>query len=241
MSNRNETIWQQPISRRHALRVASLAIAAPALVTCNDRIMAATGAPNAIAPEQALARLVAGNLRYAANTPANKDFLADRASRVAAQYPIAAILSCADSRVAPELAFDQGPGDLFVVRVAGNFVSEEGLASLEYGIMYLGIPLVVVLGHTHCGAVGATVNAIQRGAVFPGHLGQLTRAIKPAVALAQPRGEDNLVANATIENVRLNVNRLSVSRPIIGPYVEKGKVKVVGALYDLATGTVNLV
>lgn len=196
---------------------------------------------NAISPDTALARLLDGNRRYATNEPANRDHSVGRARRLAAQYPIAAILSCADSRVAPELAFDQGPGDLFVVRVAGNFVSTEGLASLEYGVKYLGIPLIMVLGHTHCGAVAATVNGIQHNVTFPGHLAALTRAIKPAVALAKPHGEEHLVANATIENVRLNANRLSVSRPIIGRYVAEGKVKVVGAVYDLATGKINLV
>lgn len=198
-------------------------------------------APNAIAPADALARLMDGNARYVANAPANKDYSAGRASRVSAQYPIAAVVSCADARVAPELAFDQGPGDLFVVRVAGNFVNDDGLASLEYGVKFLRVPLIMVLGHTNCGAVSATVNVIRRNATLPGHLPELARAIRPAVAMAKRHGDDDLVANATLENVRLNANRLSVSRPIIGRYVQEGKVKVVGAMYDLATGKVSLV
>src|ERR1700761_7757987 len=201
---------------------------------------ASTNAPNSIAPAEALDRLMQGNARYAANTPSNKDFSAGRAARVGAQYPIAAIVGCADSRVAPELAFDQGPGDIFVVRVAGNFVNEDGLASLEYGVKFLRVPLIMVLGHTNCGAVSATVDAIQKGVVLPGHLPDLARSLKPAVAIAQLHGDADLKANATIENVRLNANRLSVSKPVIGRYVSEGKVKVVGAVYDLATGKVNL-
>ncbi len=181
-----------------------------------------------------------GNARYATNAPSNKDYSAGRASRVMAQYPIAAIVGCSDSRVAPELAFDQGPGDIFVVRVAGNFVNEDGLASLEYGVKFLRVPLIMVLGHTNCGAVSATVDAIRKGVVLPGHLPDLARSIKPAVAIAQLHGDADLKANATIENVRLNANRLSVSKPIIGRTSARAKSKWLGRIYDLATGKVNL-
>jgi carbonic anhydrase len=198
-------------------------------------------APNSIPPAQALDRLMQGNARYAANTSSNKDYSAGRAARVSAQYPIAAIVGCADSRVAPELAFDQGPGDLFVVRVAGNFVNDDILASLEYGVEFLGVPLIMVLGHTQCGAVGAAVKVLQEGARLPGHLPELVRAIRPAVRIAQAEHGADLVAQATIENVRLNTNRLTVSKPLIGPYVKSGKVKVVGGIYDLATGKIALV
>lgn len=198
-------------------------------------------APNSIPPAQALDRLMQGNARYAANTSSNKDYSAGRAARVSAQYPIAAIVGCADSRVAPELAFDQGPGDLFVVRVAGNFVNDDILASLEYGVEFLGVPLIMVLGHTQCGAVGATVKVLQEGTRLPGHLPELVRAIRPAVRIAQAEHGADLVAQTTIENVRLNTNRLTVSKPLIGPYVKSGKVKVVGGIYDLATGRIALV
>ncbi len=109
-------------------------------------------APNAISPDAALQRLMQGNERYAANAPDHKDYSAGRAARVSAQFPIAAILSCADSRVSSELAFDQGPGDLFVVRLAGNFLDDDGLASLEYAVRFLDVPLLMVLGHSNCGA-----------------------------------------------------------------------------------------
>ncbi|WNC94200.1 carbonic anhydrase [Paraburkholderia sp. FT54] len=200
----------------------------------------AGNAPNSIPPAEALDRLMQGNARYAANTPSNKDFSAGRAARVPAQYPIAAIVGCADSRVAPELAFDQGPGDLFVVRVAGNFVNNDILASLEYGVEFLGVPLIMVLGHTNCGAVTAAVKVLKDGTHLPGHLPELVRAIKPAVQLANAGHGEDLVAQATLENVRLNTNRLMVSKPLIGPYVKSGKVKVVGGVYDLATGKITL-
>src|SRR3546814_17031395 len=99
-----------------------------------------------------------------------------RAARAQAQYPIASILVCADSRVAPELLFDQAPGELFVTRVAGNFVNDDGLASLEYGVKFLGIPLIVVLGHSGCGAVGATIKVVQETAALPGHPPGLVRS-----------------------------------------------------------------
>src|SRR5437899_1780623 len=124
--------------------------------------------PNAIKPADALQRLMEGNVRYAANTPNERDFSSGRAARAQVQYPIAAILSCADSRVAPELAFDQGPGDLFVVRVAGNIVTPDLLASLEYGVEFLGVPLVMVLGHSGCGAVDAAIKVLKTKAVLPG-------------------------------------------------------------------------
>jgi carbonic anhydrase len=229
-------------SRRQLLFAGAASLTLAGLVHDETRAAAPAdvNAPNAITPDEALTRLMDGNARYAANAPSNKDYSAGRASRVMAQYPIAAIVGCADSRVAPELAFDQGPGDIFVVRVAGNFVNEDGLASLEYGVKFLQVPLIIVLGHTHCGAVSATVDAIQKGVVLPGHLPDLVHSIKPAVAIAQLHGDADLKASATIENVRLNANRLSVSKPIIGQYVKEGKVKVVGGIYDLATGKVNL-
>jgi carbonic anhydrase len=197
-------------------------------------------APNSIPPQEALDRIMQGNARYTANSPSNKDFSAGRVARVEAQYPIAAIVSCADSRVAPELAFDQGPGDLFVVRVAGNFVNDDMLASLEYGVEFLGVPLIMVLGHTNCGAIAATVKVIQKGTLLPGHLPDLVRSLKPAVRLAGSAHDDDLLARATIENVKLNTSRLMVSKPLIGQYVRRGKVKVVGGIYDLATGKVGL-
>ena len=127
-----------------------------------------------------------------------RDFSAGRAARAQGQAPFAAILGCADSRVAPELAFDQPPGELFVVRVAGNFMTPDGLASLEYGAAVLGTKVIMVLGHTSCGAVNATVAALQKGNDLPGHIGDLVRAMKPGIepALKQP-GDDLLSARSS--------------------------------------------
>jgi len=197
--------------------------------------------PNSIAPDEALKRLMDGNARYVGNTPNNKDFSAGRAARAAAQYPIAGLVSCADSRVAPEIAFDQGLGDLFVVRVAGNFVQTDGLASLEYGVKVLGMPLIMVLGHTNCGAIAATIKVMQENIVLPGHLPSLVDAIRPAVEIAEKAKPANLLDAAIAENVRYNVTKLQKATPIISEFVAKGKVKIVGAVYDIASGTVKMV
>src|SRR5215207_380678 len=133
-------------------------------------------------PDAALKLLVEGNARYASNQMKERDFSASRAARASGQAPFAAVLGCADSRVAPELAFDQGPGDLFVVRVAGNVVMDGGLASLEYGASVLRVKLILVLGHSGCGAVNATVTALKEGNRLPGHIAGLVRAMKPGIA-----------------------------------------------------------
>lgn len=194
--------------------------------------------PNAIAPADALKRMLDGNARYAANAPNERDFSAGRAARVQGQYPIAAILSCADSRVAPELAFDQGPGDLFVVRVAGNIVNTDLLASLEYGVRFLGVPLIMVLGHTGCGAVDAAIKVLKTKAVLPGHLPELITAIKPAVIVAEKTQTGNLLDNAAAENVRRQVARLKTSPPIVQQLYVDRKIDIVGGMYDLATGRI---
>lgn len=182
-----------------------------------------------------------GNARYAANTSSNQDYSAGRAARATAQYPIAAILSCADSRVAPELAFDQAPGDLFVVRLAGNFVNDDGLASLEYAVKILNVPLIMVLGHSNCGAVDAAIKVLNDRVTLPGHLQQLVRDIKPAVEAAQKQKPANLLAASITQNVRNGVRRLETAKPILSEFVQAKKVKVVGAHYDLATGKIALV
>ncbi len=197
-------------------------------------------APNDISPSEALQRLIDGNDRYVNNVSRNVDYSADRAGRAAAQYPFVGFVSCADSRIAPELAFDQGPGDVFVVRVAGNFVDENGLASIEFGVAVLGIPLLVVLGHTSCGAIAATIDVLENGTVLPGHLPGLIDALKPGVEKALADKPEDALAAATAENVRFNVERLKTATPIVSEAVAAGTVEVVGAVYDIATGKVEL-
>jgi carbonic anhydrase len=234
------------LQRRRFLITGALATAAPWMM---GAAMAATpkspgGAPpaNAIPPEEALKRLMAGNARYAANKPAHRDFSAGRVARVNAQYPIAGILSCADSRLAPELAFDQGNGELFVMRVAGNFMSPAILSSLEYGVAVLGIPLVMVLGHSNCGAVSAAVKSVEsNAAMLPGHIQDLVSAIQPAVVKAQASNGGTLLERAIVENVRLQKMALATRPSLIKDALDARKVQVVGAVYDLATGKVTLV
>lgn len=205
-----------------------------------DQPKSDTPAPNAMAPAAALQRLMEGNARYAANAQEQKDYSAGRAARVTAQYPIAAVLGCSDSRVAPELAFDQGPGDIFVVRIAGNFVDDNGLASLEYAVKFLGAPLIMVLGHGNCGAVAAAVQVVTARAELPGHLPDLIKAIEPAVIAAHGRHPSDLVAASIEENVGLNVKRLKTDEPILTEALAAGKIDVVGGVYDLASGKVRL-
>jgi carbonic anhydrase len=199
------------------------------------------GDPNAISPDAALQRLMQGNARYAANTPIERDFSAGRAARAAAQFPIAAILSCSDSRVVPDLVFDQSPGDLFVVRLAGNFLGDDGLASVEYAVKFLGAPLLLVLGHTNCGAVAAAVKVVMERAELPGHLPELLKSIEPAVIAAHGRHPSDLVAAAIEENVKLNVKRMYDDKPILSKALAAKKIAAVGGVYDIATGKVNLI
>ncbi len=193
---------------------------------------------NAITAGPALQRLIKGNARYVKGTMKRHDFATEREALVGGQNPYAGILSCADSRIAPEFAFDAARGDLFVVRVAGNFVSDEGLASLEYTTAVLGTPLLVVLGHEKCGAVDAAIKVFNEGEKLPGHLPGLIDHLKPAVKTAN-RESGDLLENAIRANVMLNVEKLKASRPLISKLVEEGRVRVVGGIYRLATGQVD--
>jgi carbonic anhydrase len=189
-------------------------------------------------PDAALARLMEGNARYVSGKLNERDFSAGRAARAKGQAPFAAILGCADSRVAPELAFDEGPGELFIVRVAGNFVTPEGLGSLEFGAAVLGTKVIMVLGHTSCGAVNATVAALQKGNSLPGHIAGLVTSMKPGIEPVVKAGGADLEQRAVVANVQANVKRLQTEKPILADMVAAGKLKVVGAYYDLPTGKV---
>ncbi|HET7211577.1 MAG TPA: carbonic anhydrase [Methyloceanibacter sp.] len=222
---------------------AAALLAASALPLTSVRSDAAAPAPNpnAIPPAEALDLLMQGNARYMAGEMDEKDFSVDRAARAAAQFPIAAILGCADSRVSPELLFDQGPGDVFVVRLAGNFLDDDGFASLEYAVKFLGAPLVMVLGHTNCGAIDAAIKVVKERIELPGHLPELIKSIEPAVIAAHGRHPSDLLAAATEENVRLNVKRLIDNAPIMTDALAAKKIAVAGGIYDIATGKVNLI
>ena len=195
---------------------------------------------NAITSDAALRRLLDGNARYAANKLDAKDFSVGRAARAKAQYPIAAILSCADSRVAPELVFDQGPGDLFVIRIAGNYLSSDGLASLEYAVGVLNVPIIMVLGHTECGAIKATISEIKQPAPLPGHIWDIVDAVRPGIAKAVEAGGTTVLGNAIDANVDYNVLRVTAAQPVLSEAVQHGRLRVVGAVYELATGKVQM-
>jgi carbonic anhydrase len=232
------------LSRRGFLRTGAVAALAPATigaVLAADPPAPGATPPNAIAPAEALKRLMEGNARYAANTPNERDYSSGRAARAQVQHPIAAILSCADSRVSPELIFDQGPGDLFVVRVAGNVVTRDLLASLEYGIRFLGAPLVMVLGHSDCGAIDAAIKVLKSKVKLPGHLPEFIATLKPAVIVAEKTRNGNLLDNAVAENVKRQTARLRRSPPILQTAYDAKKLDIVGAVYDLATGKVSAV
>jgi carbonic anhydrase len=233
----------QAMGRRAALRGlagAGLGVglgafaATPAVAT--EAAVAPVGMPTA---QEGLALLVEGNRRWQEMRPEHPHEGAEiRSSLVAAQHPFATILSCVDSRVPPELVFDQGLGDLFTVRTAGQVLDEAVLGSIAFGAGELGIPLVVVLGHQSCGAVGATVDAVDAGEEAPGHIQALVEAISPAVPPAGP-DRTTRVAAAVDANVRNIVAALRADEDL-HEAVEHGSVTIVGARYDLDTGAVAL-
>ena len=185
--------------------------------------------------DAALAELKAGNEHHAAKRYEHPHETADRQQELASgQHPDASVLACADSRVPPEIVFDQGLGDLFVIRVAGNVAGDDELASLEYAAEHLNVPLIVVLGHQKCGGVTAAV----QGGEAPGHLPALMKLLQPAVEKTKGTPGDP-VANAVRANVQMVVEQLRASKPLLGQLAAAGKMKVVGGVYSLDTGRVD--
>ena len=195
---------------------------------------------NVLSPEASLERLLKGNARYVEGVSLRHDFKHEREALAGGQNPYAAILSCADSRIAPEYAFDSGRGDLFVCRVAGNFASSETIASMEYAVAVLGVPLLLVLGHDACGAVDATIKSIRDDKPLPGHMPSLVEAIAPSVKAVSQQGGDTL-GKAIRQNVFDNVAKLASATPILSAAVEQHKLKVVGGIYRLRDGKVDMV
>lgn len=188
-----------------------------------------------LTPDEALKSLMAGNQRFISQKQQklNQDLV--RIKQVANdQKPFAAIVSCADSRVPVEILFDRGFGELFVVREAGNIVTPEETGSIEFGTLVLGAKVLMVLGHERCGAVKATI----QGNSVPGQIGSILEAIKPAVDQAKGL-PGNELENTTKANVLHQVGKLKAS-PVISQLIQEGKLKVVGAYYDLDTAAVTL-
>lgn len=195
---------------------------------------------NVLSPDAALERLHKGNRRYVKGESRRHDFEHEREALAGGQNPFAGILSCADSRIAPEYAFDSGRGDLFVCRVAGNFANTETIASLEYGVAVLGTPLILVLGHDSCGALDAAIKSLKDGTTLPGHLPSLVTGVAPAVNAVLQQGGDTL-GKAIRQNVIDNVAKLRTATPILSAAVEQNKLKVVGGIYRLKDGRVDMV
>jgi carbonic anhydrase len=197
----------------------------------------ATDGKSGITAEQAMQKLVEGNSRFVSNQATHPNQAAKRrAEVVSGQHPFAIIVGCSDSRVPPEVLFDQGIGDLFVVRTAGQVMDDVTIGSIEYAVEHLNVPLIVVLGHDACGAVKATIE----GGTAPGHLGSLVEFIKPAVDEAKASGNESQLLNSSIDiNVRNIVNELSATKPILSSKIKEGKLKIVGARYLLNSGAVK--
>ena len=186
----------------------------------------------------ALRNLLEGNARFVAGNPLCRPTVSQVRELASGQSPFATVLACADSRVPVETIFDHDPGDIFVVRLAGNFVSDAALASIEYATAVLKSPLVMVLGHTSCGAVQAAVEYARTGIKLPGHMQTLVDAIIPAARTCADQPGD-WWNNAVAENVRLAVKTLRASSPIMTQALRNGH-EIVGAVYGLSTGIVTL-
>src|SRR5437660_1634001 len=190
-----------------------------------------------VAPAEAISKLKEGNGRYTSGNVQHPGQTAERRTELAkTQHPFAAVVSCSDSRVPPEIVFDQGLGDLFIVRVAGNVINDEGLGSIEYSVDHLGTRLILVLGHQSCGAVKAARETIAAKGQAPGHIESLVTAIKPAVE-ATAKDDLETTVKANVKNV---VQALRASAPILKAKVNSGDIKVIGGYYSLDTGAVTL-
>jgi len=227
------------LSRRNSLKFVAGAIGTGILAARLGADVAAPApaiAQNDMTPDAALKQLMDGNKRFVDRKRINPHQDLSRLTEVAkGQKPFAAILGCADSRFPSEIIFDQGFGDLFVCRVAGNVATPEEIGSLEFGTLLLGAKVLMVVGHKNCGAVGATL----KGAEVPGQIGSLIESIKPAVESSKNQPGDHL-ENAVKANVLLQAKRLKAS-PVLSNLIEENKLKIVGGYYDLDTGGISIV
>jgi len=228
------------LNRRRFLQVSSIAVGAT-VSACIAPVQAPLAAEAPVqSPQEALERLMAGNERYTTNRSLPLNESNQRRTEVAqGQHPFATIFSCVDSRVPPELVFDRGLGDLFVIRTAGHVIDEAVLGSLEFGVAELQIPLLMVLGHAKCGAVTASIEAVEHHAEAPASIAYLVKGITPAIELAEEETGDKLT-NCINANIALTVKRLREA-PILAEAVAAGKLLVVGARYELESGTVEMV
>ncbi len=189
--------------------------------------------------EDALNKLTNGNKRFVNCNPGQKDVSATRRKElVNGQHPFAIVVTCSDSRVSPEIVFDEGLGDIFVVRVAGNVLDPIALGSIEYAAEHLHAPLLILMGHDRCGAVSAAMDA--NGEV-EGNIGAIVKKIMPAVKKAKTKGgsKDEMLDTAIRENVTLSYNDIQKQSPVLKHLIDKGELKVVAGIYHLASGEVE--
>ncbi len=195
-------------------------------------------AQQALTPASALEILKRGNSRFVNNLKANRDLLQQANATVAGQFPFAVILSCIDSRTSVELIFDQGLGDVFSIRVAGNIINDDILGSMEFACKLAGSKLIVVLGHSHCGAIKGACDDVQLE-----HLTGLLDKIKPSVETvrnnASHSGENNLVQQVAEENVQTTVVQIMQNSHILNEMITQGEIGIVGGMYDLESGQVT--
>jgi carbonic anhydrase len=237
MNHKNDVI--DVIGRRHLLKLGSLTalwLGTSSSLLWNVEQAEAAKLSSSLSPDDALQKLIGGNQRFMQHQPQYPDQTQARLREVAqSQHPFATVLSCADSRVPVEIVFDQGIGDIFDVRIAGNIATPEALGSIEYAISLLDTPLLMVLGHERCGAVTAAV----QNEPLPGKIGTFVNAILPAVEQVKDLPGD-AVDNAVIANVRYQIQQLQRSS-LLAERLQSGRLKLVGGRYDLDTGAVTLI
>jgi carbonic anhydrase len=224
-------------SRRSVLFGTGLAVGAGLL---GASAPATAAGPPVHGPADALARLLAGNRRFVGGHARHPhQTLADLHELANGQHPFAVTVGCADSRVSPELLFDQGLGDLFDNRVAGNIVDDLLLGSIEFAVEEFESPLIVLLGHERCGAITATIDAIRTGGTAPGHIGVIVDALRPIIepVLSLP---GDPVENAVRANIQAQAGQLTQRSELIAEQVHAGKLRIVGARYDLDDGRVTV-
>jgi carbonic anhydrase len=209
------------------LTVSTVAVAAPEVQTAASQA--------AMTPAQALERLRAGNARFAANTTRPRDWSTKVIATATGQFPFVAVLGCMDSRAPIEIVFDQGLGDVFGVRVAGNVVNDDEVGSLEYAVK-VGAKLLVVLGHTRCGAVKGAIDGVELG-----KLTGLLAKIRPAVTAAHcgDSHDEACVTTVAEQNVRQSIREIRARSPYIAAALDGGALRLVGAMYDVASGKVT--
>lgn len=233
-------------ARRSFLRAGAFSLVAP--LSIGSALAATSGAPanpaksaKMVTAAEVLKLLMEGNARYVGNKPNERDFSSTRHKRVTDHKPIAVVLGCADARVSPELIFDQPVGNLFVTSVAGNYLNAASLSSIEYAVAVLATPLVIVLGHSQCGAVAAAIQSINSKSVMPGTIQDVINGIQPAVVRATAGGTANLTERSTIENVKFQEQTMETRPSLVKNMFDQKKIDIVGAVYDIASGKVTLV